>query len=135
MQLINPGKPEAFYAEVGPADSEEANELEAREGDSSASDSYYVRRAPTAYDGDTDALLKDETGKVIRYSYSDGKCYSEDGKELSDEIAERVISSGCVSIGNASSDKSIKQLIADTEPFIGSLENVELRNEGGNDED
>ena len=128
LQLVTIGKPEAFWSEDCPSD-EEISERTNESGDyESASETVYSRREPDAYDGDTDAILVDrDTGKTVRYDYRDGRCYTECGDPLDSEAEDAAHEAG-VPEGNASDDEQLKELIANTNAFIGSPENVTFIN-------
>lgn len=126
LKLKDIGNPSAFWAEDCPTNEEISERVNVGGDYESASDTTFSRREPDEYDGDTDAVLVDvETGETIRYDYRDGECYTESGEQLPPEFAEAAHEAG-VPEGNASDDEELKKLIADTEPLIGSPENVTL---------
>ena len=126
LQILSKGKPSAFWTEECPTQ-EEIEECVKESGDyESAADSVFYQREPDESDGDTRAILKDERiGAIIYHDYKNGKCYSQDGEELSDEYIEAAHAAG-IPEGDASNPESLKTLIANVEPFIGSPENVTL---------
>ena len=128
LKIKEMGNPSAFWTEHCPTD-EEVNERTIESGDyESAAETVYSRREPGECDGDTDAVLEDvDTGEAIHYDYRDGECYSERGARLPPEFAAAAHEAG-VPEGSAIDDEELKELIANTEPLIGSPENVTLIN-------
>ena len=126
LQLLNKGNPSAFWEEKCPT-KEEIEERVIESGDyESAADSVFFEREPDEYDGDTRAVLKNErSGEIVYHSYENGKNYSQDGEELSEEYTKAVHAAG-IPEGDASNPESLKTLIANVEPLIGSSENVTL---------
>lgn len=126
LQLLEKGNPSAFWDEKRPTN-DEIEERVRETGDyESAADSVFFQREPNEYDGDTRAVLRDaHTGEIVYHSYETGKCYSEDGEELSDEYTEAARAAG-IPEGDATNPESLKTLIANVEPFIGSPDNVTL---------
>lgn len=91
-----------------------------------AADIKFIPCEPSIYDGDTDAVLMDvQSGKTIRYDFRDGRCYSQNGDELSDEYAEAAHAAG-IPEGDASTDENLKLLISNVESIYGSPENITL---------
>lgn len=135
LKIVNPGKPSAFFDEETPS-SDEAAERISQTGDPDAADSVFRRRDPSPNDGDTDAIFQDETtGETFRYDYANGMCQTMDGEELPSDYADRVLESGLVPHGNASSSEDLKTLIANVVPLIGSADNVTLIEEDGQDDE
>ena len=126
LKILDRGNPRAFWTEHSPTD-EEVQQNTIDTGDyESASDSVFFQRKPNEYDGDTRAVLKDmHTGAIIHYDYSDGKCYSSKGDELTEEYVRAAHDAG-IPQGDASSDENLSLLISQVEPLIGSPENVTL---------
>ena len=126
LQILNKGNPSAFWEEKCPT-KEEIEERVIESGDyESAADSVFFQREPNEYDGDTRAVLKNvRTGEIVYHSYENGKNYSQNGEELSEEYAKAVHAAG-IPEGDASNPESLKTLIANVEPLIGSSENVTL---------
>ena len=129
LKIISPGNPSAYFDEDCP-DPEKARELENRHGDYSASEPVFMRCDPTPEDGETDAILEDTTtGERFRYDFGDGKCYAMQGELLPREYVDRVEESEILPHVNASTSQELKKLIASVVPFIGSPENVTLKEE------
>ena len=126
LQILSKGNPSAFWEEKCPTN-EEIEERVRESGDyESAADSVFFEREPDEYDGDTRAVLKNvRTGEIVYHSYENGKNYSQDGEELSEEYTKAVHAAG-IPEGDASNPESLKTLIANVEPLIGSSENVTL---------
>ena len=126
LQILNRGNPSAFWEEKCPT-KEEIEERVIESGDyESAADSVFFQREPNEYDGDTRAVLKNvRTGEIVYHSYENGKNYSQNGEELSEEYTKAVHAAG-IPEGDASNPESLKTLIANVEPLIGSSENVTL---------
>lgn len=126
LQILNKGNPSAFWEEKCPT-KEEIEERVIESGDyESAADSVFFEREPDEYDDDTRAVLKNErTGEIVYHSYENGKNYSQNGEELSEEYTKAVHAAG-IPEGDASNPESLKTLIANVEPLIGSSENVTL---------
>lgn len=135
LKIRSRGNPGAYFDKYTP-DQEEASEKVSRSGDPDAADSVYTRCDPTPYDGDPDAILEDDaTGEQFRYDYGDGQCYTMGGDALPQEYVDRVMESGLVPHGNASTSHDLKVLIANVEPLVGCAENVTLDEEEERDED
>ena len=126
LQIMRKGNPSAFWYEKCPTN-DEIEECVRESGDyESAADSVFFQREPNEYDGDTRAVLKNvRAGEIVYHSYETGKCYSQNGEELSDEYIEASHAAG-IPEGDASNPESLKTLIANVEPLIGSPENVTL---------
>ena len=126
LQILNRGNPSAFWEEKCPT-KEEIEERVIESGDyESAADSVFFQREPNEYDGDTRAVLTNvRTGEIVYHSYENGKNYSQNGEELSEEYTKAVHAAG-IPEGEASNPESLKTLIANVEPLIGSSENVTL---------
>jgi len=126
LQIESRGNPSAFWEEKRPTN-EEIEERVIETGDyESAADSVFFKREPNEYGDDTRAVLRDtRTGEIVYLDYHDGKCYDEKGNELSDEYIDAAHAAG-ISEGDASDPESLKILIANEEPFLGSPDNVTL---------
>lgn len=124
--MVNRGNPGAFWTECSPTDEEVQQNTNASGDYESASDSVFFQCEPNEFDGDTRAVLRDKkTGAIIHYDYGTGKCYSQRGEELPEEYTEAAHVAG-IPAGDASSEESLKLLISQVEPLIGSPENVTL---------
>ena len=124
LKVISNGNPSAFWDKHCPTQ-DEINELVQSGADyEDAADTKFIPCEPTVYYGDTDAILMDvRSGKTIRYDFQDGRCYSQNGDELSDDYTD------------ATTDDNLKLLISQVEPLIGSPDNVTLvTQEDGEDE-
>lgn len=126
LEVISKGKPGAFWDKHCPTQ-DEINELMQKGADyEDAADIKFIPCEPSIYDGDTDAVLMDvQSGKTIRYDFRDGRCYSQNGDELSDEYAEAAHAAG-IPEGDASTDEHLKLLISNVESIYGSPENITL---------
>ena len=126
LQIESRGNPSAFWEEKCPTN-DEIEERVRETGDyESAADSVFFKREPNEYDGDTRAVLRNtRTGEIVYLDYHDGKCYDEKGNELSDDYVIAAHAAG-ISEGDASDPESLKILIANEEPFLGSPDNVTL---------
>ena len=129
LTLQEIGNPSAYWQEHCPTEEEISERTNASGDYESASETVFSKRQPDEFDGDTDAILVNEaTGETIRYNYGTGECYTKDGELLPSEFADAAYDAG-VPKGNASDDESLKMLIAEVEPLIGSPENVTLISE------
>ena len=128
MRLLEAGNPQAHYAEVA-FDPEESREMVNRTGDPDAGDSYYMKRVPSVDDGDTDAIIEHDNGSKFYVNFADGHAYSADGEQLPQELIEQAQDLGLIPHGHAGDPDSLRQLIAEVEPLIGSPENVTLLEE------
>lgn len=126
LKVVSNGNPGAFWDEHCPTQ-DEINELMQKGADyEDAADIKFIPCEPSIYDGDTDAVLMDvQSGKTIRYDFRDGRCYSQNGDELSDEYAEAAHAAG-IPEGDASTDENLKLLISNVESIYGSPENITL---------
>lgn len=116
MELIDEGDPRAYYERVEFTKDEASDRID-RAGDYEAADLVFRRRKPLPWE-DPDATLR-RGNQIIRYSFADGKCYSQQGDELPDEIADEVRESGLVPLGTGSEDKeSLKVLIESCEGVV-----------------
>ena len=135
LKVISNGNPSAFWDKHCPTQ-DEINELVQSGADyEDAADTKFIPCEPTVYYGDTDAILMDvRSGKTIRYDFQDGRCYSQNGDELSDDYTEAAHAAG-IPEGDATTDDNLKLLISQVEPLIGSPDNVTLvTQEDGEDE-
>lgn len=126
LKVVSNGNPGAFWDKHCPTQ-DEINELMQKGADyEDAADIKFIPCEPSIYDGDTDAVLMDvQSGKTIRYDFRDGRCYSQNGDELSDEYAEAAHVAG-IPEGDASTDENLKLLISNVESIYGSPENITL---------
>lgn len=126
LKVVSNGNPGAFWDKHCPTQ-DEINELMQKGTDyEDAADIKFIPCEPSIYDGDTDAVLMDvQSGKTIRYDFRDGRCYSQNGDELSDEYAEAAHAAG-IPEGDASTDENLKLLISNVESIYGSPENITL---------
>ena len=126
LKVVSNGNPGAFWDKHCPTQ-DEINELMQKGADyEDAADIKFIPCEPSIYDGDTDAVLMDvQDGKTIRYDFRDGRCYSQNGDELSDEYAEAAHAAG-IPEGDASTDENLKLLISNVESIYGSPENITL---------
>ena len=126
LKVVSNGNPGAFWDKHCPTQ-DEINELMQKGADyEDAADIKFIPCEPSIYDGDTDAVLMDvQSGKTIRYDFRDGRCYSQNGDELSDEYAEAAHAAG-IPEGDASTDENLKLLISNVEFIYGSPENITL---------
>lgn len=126
LKVVSNGNPGAFWDKHCPTQ-DEINELTQKGADyEDAADIKFIPCEPSIYDGDTDAVLMDvQSGKTIRYDFRDGRCYSQNGDELSDEYAEAAHAAG-IPEGDASTDENLKLLISNVESIYGSPENITL---------
>ncbi len=126
LKVVSNGNPGAFWDKHCPTQ-DEINELMQKGADyEDAADIKFIPCEPSIYDGDTDAVLMDvQSGKTIRYDFRDGRCYSQNGDELSDEYAEAAHAAG-IPEGDASTDENLKLLISNVESIYGSPENITL---------
>lgn len=126
LKVVSNGNPGAFWDKHCPTQ-DEINELMQKGADyEDAADIKFIPCEPSIYDGDTDAVLVDvQSGKTIRYDFRDGRCYSQNGDELSDEYAEAAHAAG-IPEGDASTDENLKLLISNVESIYGSPENITL---------
>ena len=115
MELLDEGNPNAYYERIALTD-EEARERVNRTGDPDAADLSYHRREPLPWE-EPDATLRKDT-QIIRYSYADGRCYTQRGEALPDEVADEARRRGLVPSGTAADDESLKELIASCEPLV-----------------
>lgn len=132
MELIDEGNPRAFYEKIA-FTSEEASERISRAGDGDAADLVFCRREPLPWE-DTDATLRKDD-QIIHYSYVNGKCYSPQGDELPDELADEVRESGLVPLGTGGEDdESLKKLIESCEGVV-HMDDITLRETQEGDDD
>ena len=126
LKVVSNGNPGAFWDKHCPTQ-DEINELMQKGADyEDAADIKFIPCEPSIYDGDTDAVLMDvQSGKTIRYDFRDGRCYSQNGDELSDEYAEAAHAAD-IPEGDASTDENLKLLISNVESIYGSPENITL---------
>lgn len=126
LKVVSNGNPGAFWDKHCPTQ-DEINELMQKGADyEDAADIKFIPCEPSIYDGDTDAVLMDvQSGKTIRYDFRDGRCYSQNGDELSDEYAEAAHAAG-IPEGDASTDENLKLLISNVESIYDSPENITL---------
>ena len=126
LKVVSNGNPGAFWDKHCPTQ-DEINELMQKGADyEDAADIKFIPCEPSIYDGNTDAVLMDvQSGKTIRYDFRDGRCYSQNGDELSDEYAEAAHAAG-IPEGDASTDENLKLLISNVESIYGSPENITL---------
>lgn len=126
LKVVSNGNPGAFWDKHCPTQ-DEINELMQKGADyEDAADIKFIPCEPSIYDGDTDAVLMDvQSGKTIRYDFRDGRCYSQNGDDLSDEYAEAAHAAG-IPEGDASTDENLKLLISNIESIYGSPENITL---------
>lgn len=126
LKVVSNGNPGAFWDKHCPTQ-DEINELMQKGADyEDAADIKFIPCEPSIYDGDTNAVLMDvQSGKTIRYDFRDGRCYSQNGDELSDEYAEAAHAAG-IPEGDASTDENLKLLISNVESIYGSPENITL---------